>query len=69
MSLKGFGTHEGKTECHLEKQDLAVLAESKFFRHFNGVEIVYRTAGKGETEMNEHHNNLRLAKSSALVLQ
>lgn len=31
MSLKGFGTHEGKTECHLEKQDLAVLAEGEFF--------------------------------------
>lgn len=40
-----------------------------FFRHFNRVEIVYRTIVKGETEMNEHHNNLRIVKSSALVLQ
>lgn len=69
MSLKGFGTHEGKTECHLEKQDLAVLAECEFFGHFNGVEIVYRTTGKGETEMNEHYNILRLVKSNTLVLQ
>lgn len=40
-----------------------------FFRHFHRAEIVYKTTGKGETEMNEHHNNLRLVKSSALVLQ
>lgn len=31
-----------------------------FFRNLHGVEAVYRTTGKGETELNEIDSSLRL---------